>query len=185
MYELHKTWCADTLLSNSVMCAIGVLQHDKQKCWSPKCISSAHIERGRGSRSAERPSQCTPMDVRICYGIGIFVWVPWWFNCLGFVTQRTLVRIPERRKKKQTRKHHKYSSPPICKTDTWSCTGEQSTLAVCHCPLNIGYTMKRRAIRDLFHRGNRCIDVPSAQREGVYFGFQGEINLVLPDGFIV
>ena len=38
---------------------------------------------------------------------------------------------------------------------------------------------------DLFHRGNRCIDVPSAQREGVYFGFQGEINLVLPDGFIV
>ena len=44
MYELHKTWCADTLLSNSVMCAIGVLQHDKQKCWSPKCISSAHLE---------------------------------------------------------------------------------------------------------------------------------------------
>ena len=41
--------------------------------------------------------------------------------------------------------------------------------------------MKRRVIRDLFHRGNRCIDVPSAQREGVYFGFQGEINLVLPD----
>ena len=28
MYELHKTWCADTLLSNSVICAIGVLQHD-------------------------------------------------------------------------------------------------------------------------------------------------------------
>ena len=53
MYELHKTWCADTLLSNSVMCAIGVLQHVKQKCWSPICISSAHIERGRGSRSAE------------------------------------------------------------------------------------------------------------------------------------
>ena len=44
MYELHKTWCADTLLSNSVMCAIGVLQHDKQKCWSPKCISSALLE---------------------------------------------------------------------------------------------------------------------------------------------
>ena len=51
--------------------------------------------------------------------------------------------------------------------------------------IHIGYTMKRRAIRDLFHRGNRCVDVPSAQREGVYFGFQGEINLVLPDGFIV
>ena len=41
MYELHKTWCADTLLSNSVICAIEVLQHDKQKYWSPKCISSA------------------------------------------------------------------------------------------------------------------------------------------------
>ena len=27
MYELHKTWCADTLLSNSVMCAIGVLRN--------------------------------------------------------------------------------------------------------------------------------------------------------------
>ena len=27
VYELHKTWCADTLLSNSVICAIGVLQH--------------------------------------------------------------------------------------------------------------------------------------------------------------
>ena len=44
MYELHKTWCADTLLSNSVMCAIGVLQHDKQKCWNPKCINSALLE---------------------------------------------------------------------------------------------------------------------------------------------
>ena len=44
MYELHKTWCADTLLSNSVICAIGVLQHDKQKCWSPKCISSALLK---------------------------------------------------------------------------------------------------------------------------------------------
>ena len=30
--------------------------------------------------------------------------------------------------------------------------------------------MKRRAIRDLFHCGNQCIDVPSVQREGVYFG---------------
>ena len=27
---------------------------------------------------------------------------------------------------------HKYSSPAICKTGTWSCTGEQSTLAVSH-----------------------------------------------------
>ena len=27
------------------------------------------------------------------------------------------------------------TSPPICKTGTWSCTGEQSTLAVSHCPL--------------------------------------------------
>ena len=38
-----------------------------------------------------------------------------------------------------------------------------------------------RSLRDLFHRGNRCIDVPSAKREGVYFGFQGEINPVETD----
>ena len=44
MYELYKIWCADTLLSNSVICAIGVLQHDKQKCWSPKCISLVLLE---------------------------------------------------------------------------------------------------------------------------------------------
>ena len=30
------------------------------------------------------------------------------------------------------KKHHKYSSPPICKMGTWSCTGERSTLAVSH-----------------------------------------------------
>ena len=29
------------------------------------------------------------------------------------------------------------SSPPICKTGTWSSTGEQSTLAVSHCPLMV------------------------------------------------
>ena len=29
------------------------------------------------------------------------------------------------------------SSPPICKTGTWSCTGEQSTLAVPHGPLMV------------------------------------------------
>ena len=38
-----------------------------------------------------------------------------------------------------------------------------------------------RQIRDLERRGNRCIDVPSAKREGVYFGFQGEINPVETD----
>ena len=38
-----------------------------------------------------------------------------------------------------------------------------------------------RCLRDLFHRGNRCIDVPSAKREGVYFGCQGEINPVDTD----
>ena len=35
------------------------------------------------------------------------------------------------------RKNHKYSSPPICKTGIWSCTGEQSTLAVSRCPLMV------------------------------------------------
>ena len=29
------------------------------------------------------------------------------------------------------------SSPPICKTGTWSCTGEQSALAVPHGPLMV------------------------------------------------
>ena len=38
--------------------------------------------------------------------------------------------------------------------------------------------MDSRCLRDLDHRGNRCIDVPSVQREGVYFGFQGDLNLV-------
>ena len=38
-----------------------------------------------------------------------------------------------------------------------------------------------RQIRDLERRGNRCIDVPSAQREGVYFGFQGALNPVVAD----
>ena len=43
MYELHKTWYADTLLSNSVICAIGVLQHDKQSAGVRNVFSSAHI----------------------------------------------------------------------------------------------------------------------------------------------
>ena len=38
--------------------------------------------------------------------------------------------------------------------------------------------MDSRCLRDLDHRGNRCIDVPSAQREDVYFGLQGDLNLV-------
>ena len=38
-----------------------------------------------------------------------------------------------------------------------------------------------RQLRDLERRGNRCIDVPSAQREGVYFGFQGALNPVVAD----
>ena len=33
-----------------------------------------------------------------------------------------------------------------------------------------------RCLQDLEHRGNRCIDVPSAQCEGIYFGFQGALN---------
>ena len=39
------------------------------------------------------------------------------------MTQRTLVRIPGQEKKKNNKEHHKYTSPPICKTGTWSCTG--------------------------------------------------------------
>ena len=56
---------------------------------------------------------------------------------LGFIPKRTLIRIPEQEEKKTQKEQHKYSSPPICKTGTWSCTGEQSTLAVSHCPLMV------------------------------------------------
>ena len=38
-----------------------------------------------------------------------------------------------------------------------------------------------RQLRDLERRGNRCINIPSAQREGVYFGFQGTLNPVVAD----
>ena len=38
-----------------------------------------------------------------------------------------------------------------------------------------------RQLRDLERRGNRCIDVPSTQCEGIYFGFQGVLNLVVAD----
>ena len=38
-----------------------------------------------------------------------------------------------------------------------------------------------RQLRDLERRGNRCIDVRRAKREGVYFGFQGVLNPVVAD----
>ena len=38
-----------------------------------------------------------------------------------------------------------------------------------------------RQLQDLERRGNRCIDVPSVQREGVYFGFQDALNPVVAD----
>ena len=51
------------------------------------------------------------------------------------MTQRTLVRIPGQEEKEQ-QKHHKYSSPPICKTGTWSCTGGAKHTTVSHCTTN-------------------------------------------------
>ena len=36
--------------------------------------------------------------------------------------------------------------------------------------------MDSRCLRDLDHHGNRCFRCP--EHEGVYFGFQGELNLV-------
>ena len=42
-----------------------------------------------------------------------------------------------------------------------------------------------RQLRDLERRGNRCIDILSAQREGVCFGFQGVLNLVVAEDLIV
>ena len=38
--------------------------------------------------------------------------------------------------------------------------------------------MDSRCLQDLDHRRNRCIDIPSAQCEGTYFGYQGDLNLV-------
>ena len=46
----------------------------------------------------------------------------------GLITQRKLDRIPGQKENFQKGS----SSPPICKMGTWSCTGEQSTLAVSH-----------------------------------------------------
>ena len=45
--------------------------------------------------------------------------------------------------------HHKYSSPPTCKMGTWSCTGEQSTLAVSHWSLktSVGLRVPTPAVR--------------------------------------
>ena len=42
------------------------------------------------------------------------------------------------------------TSPPICKTGTWSCTGEQSTLAVSHWSLkaSVGLRVPTPAVRD-------------------------------------
>ena len=47
----------------------------------------------------------------------------------------------------------------------------------------IGYTMKPRGLRDLDTRGN-LYKHPRAKRKGVY-GFQGDLNPVGPEGFIV
>ena len=49
--------------------------------------------------------------------------------------------------------------------------------------INIGYMMKPRGLRDLDTRGN-LYKHPRAKRKGVY-GFQGDLNPVGPEGFIV
>ena len=38
-----------------------------------------------------------------------------------------------------------------------------------------------RQLRDLERCRDQCIDVPSAQRECIYFGFQGVLNLVIAE----
>ena len=53
---------------------------------------------------------------------------------------------------------------------------------MCTC-INIGYTMKPRGLRDLDTRGNLYKHL-RAKRKGVY-GFQGDLNPVGPEGFIV
>ena len=48
VYQRHKTCCADTLLSNSVMCAIGVLQHDDTRSAVESEILARRILKGAG-----------------------------------------------------------------------------------------------------------------------------------------
>ena len=50
--------------------------------------------------------------------------------------------------------------------------------------LYIGYTMKPRDLWDLDTCGN-LYKHPRAKRKGVYIGFQGDLNPVGPEGFIV
>ena len=52
----------------------------------------------------------------------------------GLITQWTLVQIPGQEGNFCTKST---SSLPICKTGTWSCTGEQSALAVSHYSLMV------------------------------------------------
>ena len=51
-----------------------------------------------------------------------------------------------------------------------------------HC-IHIGYTMKPRGLRYLEPRGN-CIDA-RARSARASIGFQGDLNTVGPEGFIV
>ena len=48
-----------------------------------------------------------------------------------------LVQIPGQEGNFFTKKYLQPTSPPICKTGTWSCTGEQSALAVSHYSLMV------------------------------------------------
>ena len=58
-----------------------------------------------------------------------------------------------------------------------------TTRAITTRAIYIGYTMKPRGLRDLDSRGN-LYKHPRAKRKGVY-GFQGDLNPVGPEGFIV
>ena len=56
------------------------------------------------------------------------------------------------------------TSPPICKTGTWSCTGEQSTLAVSHWSLkaSVGLRVPTPAVRDTV--GAPASSLPGSRR---------------------
>ena len=64
-----------------------------------------------------------------------------------------------------------------------SCCSMGNTIGAYTRYINIGYTMKPRGLRDLDTRGN-LYKHPRAKRKGVY-GFQGDLNPVGPEGFIV
>ena len=77
---------------------------------------------------------CTQLQVCLCVCMCVCVGA---LVKSGLITQRSLVQIPGQEGNFCTKKYLQPISSPICKTGTWSCTGEQSALAVSHYSLMV------------------------------------------------